>query len=59
MVLIEREAVLAELNGECADVVKLYDNAPAYRDAVLEGLRVARVIVLSEAAKPQIAKERK
>jgi len=59
MVLIEREAVLAELNSECADVVKLYDNAPAYRDAVLEGLRVARVIVLSEAAKPQVAKERK
>jgi len=59
MVLIEREAVLAELNGECADVVKIYDNAPAYRDAVLEGLRVARVIILSEAAKPRIAKERK
>jgi hypothetical protein len=35
----------------------VYDHAPAYRDAVLEGLMIARCTVLSKAAKPQIANE--
>jgi hypothetical protein len=44
MRIIELSDMLRELEHERVCVVSTYSNAPAYRDAVLEGLRLAEVI---------------
>lgn len=58
MVFIDLEAFLRELNAECGDVKRIYASNQAYQNGVLEGIRFARVIASSEAAKPRNIKER-
>ena len=49
MRIIELSDMLREIEHERACVVSAYSNAPAYRDAVLEGLRLAEVIARDSA----------
>lgn len=49
MCIIELSDMLRELSHERACVVSTYSHAPSYRDAVLEGLRLAEVIARDSA----------
>jgi hypothetical protein len=57
MLIIELSDMLREINHERACVVSTYSNAPAYRDAVLEGLRLAEIIARDSATSNEVEAE--